>query len=188
MKILATTTSVAAVVVTTTTMFLARNSATTTVAAFRPLVVSRVGGKGGLSGLQNLLLGGSTSSSLSSSSSSSSALRSSTNGDEEYDLVVIGAGSGGVRASRISSGYGKKVAIIEPQLEHGAPNYSAIGGTVRPYDFDVVLLLLLSISLFILISCLYASLCLDQHDLSCILTYFLLFYFVFLLVCVGVFC
>jgi len=48
---------------------------------------------------------------------------------DEYDLVVIGAGSGGVRASRISAGYGKKVAVIEPQLQHGAPNYSAIGGT-----------------------------------------------------------
>ena len=31
--------------------------------------------------------------------------------DDEYDLVVIGGGSGGVRASRISAGYGKKVAI-----------------------------------------------------------------------------
>jgi glutathione reductase (NADPH) len=47
----------------------------------------------------------------------------------DYDLVVIGGGSGGVRASRISSGYGAKVALIEPQLLHGAPNYSAIGGT-----------------------------------------------------------
>jgi hypothetical protein len=54
----------------------------------------------------------------------------STETQEEYDLVVIGAGSGGVRASRISAGYGKKVAILEPQLIHGAPNYSAIGGTV----------------------------------------------------------
>jgi len=50
--------------------------------------------------------------------------------EDEYDMVVIGAGSGGVRCSRISAGYGKKVAIIEPQLQHGAPNYSAIGGTV----------------------------------------------------------
>jgi len=49
--------------------------------------------------------------------------------EEEYDLVVIGGGSGGVRASRISAGYGKKVCILEPQLNHGAPNYSAIGGT-----------------------------------------------------------
>ena len=55
--------------------------------------------------------------------------------EEEYDLVVIGGGSGGVRASRISAGYGKKVAILEPQLEHGAPNYSAIGGTVRSILF-----------------------------------------------------
>jgi hypothetical protein len=57
-----------------------------------------------------------------------------TSGDDAdmYDLVVIGGGSGGVRASRISAGYGKKVAILEPQLQHGVPpNYSAIGGTVR---------------------------------------------------------
>jgi glutathione reductase (NADPH) len=32
---------------------------------------------------------------------------------ETYDLVVVGAGSGGVRAARISAGYGAKVAIIE---------------------------------------------------------------------------
>lgn len=31
----------------------------------------------------------------------------------EYDLIVIGAGSGGVRASRLASALGKKVAIIE---------------------------------------------------------------------------
>lgn len=47
----------------------------------------------------------------------------------EYDLVVIGGGSGGVRASRIAAGHGAKVALIEGQLNHGAPNYSAIGGT-----------------------------------------------------------
>ena len=32
---------------------------------------------------------------------------------QPYDLVVIGAGSGGVRAARMASGYGAKVAIIE---------------------------------------------------------------------------
>jgi len=31
----------------------------------------------------------------------------------DYDLIVIGAGSGGVRASRLASGYGAKVAIVE---------------------------------------------------------------------------
>jgi glutathione reductase (NADPH) len=31
----------------------------------------------------------------------------------DYDLFVIGAGSGGVRASRVSSAYGAKVAIAE---------------------------------------------------------------------------
>ena len=31
----------------------------------------------------------------------------------DYDLIVIGAGSGGVRAARIAGGYGAKVAIVE---------------------------------------------------------------------------
>jgi glutathione reductase (NADPH) len=31
----------------------------------------------------------------------------------DYDLLVIGAGSGGVRAARIAAGYGAKVAIAE---------------------------------------------------------------------------
>jgi len=31
----------------------------------------------------------------------------------DYDLIVIGGGSGGVRAARITGGYGKKVAICE---------------------------------------------------------------------------
>ena len=31
----------------------------------------------------------------------------------DYDLIVIGAGSGGVRAARISAGHGAKVAVIE---------------------------------------------------------------------------
>jgi glutathione reductase (NADPH) len=38
----------------------------------------------------------------------------------DYDLFVIGAGSGGVRAARIASGYGAKVAIAEE---------SRVGGT-----------------------------------------------------------
>ena len=37
-----------------------------------------------------------------------------------YDLLVIGAGSGGVRAARVESGHGARVAIVE---EH------RIGGT-----------------------------------------------------------
>jgi len=47
----------------------------------------------------------------------------------DYDLVVIGGGSGGVRASRISAVHGAKVLLIEGQIEHGPPGYSAIGGT-----------------------------------------------------------
>ena len=31
----------------------------------------------------------------------------------DFDLFVIGAGSGGVRAARIASGYGAKVTIAE---------------------------------------------------------------------------
>ena len=31
----------------------------------------------------------------------------------DYDLIVIGGGSGGVRAARIAGGYGKKVALCE---------------------------------------------------------------------------
>jgi glutathione reductase (NADPH) len=40
--------------------------------------------------------------------------------DFDYDLFVIGAGSGGVRAARISAGYGARVAICEE---------SRVGGT-----------------------------------------------------------
>lgn len=60
---------------------------------------------------------------------SSSIRMSSSAGEYDYDLLVIGGGSGGVRASRIAAGHGAKVALLEGQLKHGAPNYSAIGGT-----------------------------------------------------------
>ena len=39
--------------------------------------------------------------------------------DYDYDLFVIGAGSGGVRASRISASYGAKVAIAEERFLGG---------------------------------------------------------------------
>lgn len=38
----------------------------------------------------------------------------------DYDLITIGAGSGGVRASRLAGGYGAKVAVVES---------SRVGGT-----------------------------------------------------------
>ena len=34
-------------------------------------------------------------------------------GSYDYDLIVIGAGSGGVRAGRIAAGFGAKVGVIE---------------------------------------------------------------------------
>ena len=40
--------------------------------------------------------------------------------DGMYDLVVIGAGSGGVRAARMAAGLGAKVAVAED---------AALGGT-----------------------------------------------------------
>merc|ERR1740138_427388 len=47
----------------------------------------------------------------------------------EYDLFVLGAGSGGVRCSRMSAAKGAKVAVAEPQSVHGPPGYTALGGT-----------------------------------------------------------
>ena len=41
------------------------------------------------------------------------------NNDLEYDLIVVGAGSGGVRASRIAAGYGAKVAVVEEDRPGG---------------------------------------------------------------------
>ena len=42
-----------------------------------------------------------------------------TNADYDYDLFVIGAGSGGVRAARISAGLGARVAIVESRYLGG---------------------------------------------------------------------
>src|ERR687896_627020 len=39
--------------------------------------------------------------------------RSARMAEYDYDLFVIGAGSGGVRASRIAAGHGAKVAVAE---------------------------------------------------------------------------
>ena len=47
--------------------------------------------------------------------------------DYDYDLFVIGAGSGGVRASRVSAAYGAKVAIAE---EHRVGGTCVIRGCV----------------------------------------------------------
>ncbi|PZP61826.1 MAG: glutathione-disulfide reductase, partial [Azospira oryzae] len=37
----------------------------------------------------------------------------------DYDLFVIGAGSGGVRAARMAAGYGARVAIAEERFLGG---------------------------------------------------------------------
>lgn len=47
--------------------------------------------------------------------------------DYDYDLFVIGAGSGGVRASRVSAAYGAKVAVAE---EHRVGGTCVIRGCV----------------------------------------------------------
>jgi glutathione reductase (NADPH) len=39
--------------------------------------------------------------------------------DYQYDLFVIGGGSGGVRASRIAAGLGAKVAVAEERYMGG---------------------------------------------------------------------
>eukprot|EP00957_Ditylum_brightwellii_P141386 10772846-Ditylum_brightwellii.AAC.1 len=56
-------------------------------------------------------------------------LEASKCGNYDYDFLVIGGGSGGVRASRISATHGASVCLVETQFKHGEPNYSAIGGT-----------------------------------------------------------
>src|SRR5437870_7965119 len=45
----------------------------------------------------------------------------------DFDLFVIGAGSGGVRASRVAAGYGAKVAIAE---EHKVGGTCVIRGCI----------------------------------------------------------
>ncbi len=45
----------------------------------------------------------------------------------DYDLFVIGAGSGGVRAARISAGHGARVAVAE---EHQVGGTCVIRGCV----------------------------------------------------------
>lgn len=47
-----------------------------------------------------------------------------------YDLVVIGAGSGGLEAGwNAAALYNKEVAVLDLQEVHGPPNYAALGGT-----------------------------------------------------------
>ena len=39
----------------------------------------------------------------------------------DYDLIVLGAGSGGVRAARISATHGAKVCVVEADISRAAP-------------------------------------------------------------------
>jgi len=70
----------------------------------------------------------------------------------DYDLLVIGAGSGGVRAARIAAGYGQKVAIVEADQVGGtcvirgcvpkkllvyASQYNKMFKTARAYGWNV---------------------------------------------------
>jgi glutathione reductase (NADPH) len=48
----------------------------------------------------------------------------------DYDLFTIGAGSGGVRASRFASQYGAKVAVCElPFSTKASDDKGGVGGT-----------------------------------------------------------
>ncbi|ORC90437.1 putative trypanothione reductase [Trypanosoma theileri] len=47
-----------------------------------------------------------------------------------FDLIVIGAGSGGLEAGwNAAALYKKRVAVIDVQMVHGPPFYAALGGT-----------------------------------------------------------
>ena len=51
----------------------------------------------------------------------------------QYDLVVIGAGSGGVRAARMSADFGAKVAVVEDRYLGGT--CVNVGCVPRNYTF-----------------------------------------------------
>ena len=62
----------------------------------------------------------------------------------DFDLFVIGAGSGGVRAARISAGLGAKVAIAEERYLGGTcvnvgcvPKKLLMYASKFPEEFDV---------------------------------------------------
>ncbi len=54
----------------------------------------------------------------------------SSSGEYDYDIFTIGAGSGGVRGSRVASGYGAKVAVAELPFEWiSSDTAGGVGGT-----------------------------------------------------------
>src|SRR5258706_938719 len=61
----------------------------------------------------------------------------------DYDLLVIGAGSGGVRAARIASSHGARVAIVEEYRVGGTcvirgcvPKKLLVFGSHYPQDLE----------------------------------------------------
>ena len=52
----------------------------------------------------------------------------------DYDLFVIGAGSGGVRAARVAGGYGAKVAVIDLNADGAKRVAGDIGGIAIKCD------------------------------------------------------
>ena len=62
----------------------------------------------------------------------------------EFDLVVIGGGSGGVRAARIAAGYGAKVALVE---EYRMGGTCVIRGCVNcSRSIDIIITYILCVS------------------------------------------
>lgn len=67
---------------------------------------------------------------MAASSSSSTSTSTSTSEAYDYDIFTIGAGSGGVRASRFASSYGAKVAVCELPFDYiSSETQGGVGGT-----------------------------------------------------------
>ncbi|KAI5055930.1 hypothetical protein GOP47_0029451 [Adiantum capillus-veneris] len=66
----------------------------------------------------------------SSSAETENGSSATASGDFDYDLITIGGGSGGVRASRFAANFGAKVAVIElPFATISSDHAGGLGGT-----------------------------------------------------------